>query len=158
MNFNAWGDLEPSYACVNFIPRLNSVIDGKQHLSEVVFSALVGFSLKGKLRDDLVSGSYPCTQNMLDSTNSDADCMNTIITGDESWVSLQWKSHESTKHYLTQMLLVINWSYWQAEKFPHAYEGSRSPYAKNTSLKCTRFSQKINNVRHLPNSVLLSLS
>ena len=28
--------------------------------------------------------------------------------------SLQWKSNESTKHYLIQMLLVINWPYWQA--------------------------------------------
>ena len=29
---------------------------------------------------------------------------------------LQWKSDESTKHYLTQMLLNINWRYWQAGK------------------------------------------
>ena len=41
----AWGDLEPSYAYVKFY-RLSIVsIDGKQHLSEIVFSALVGFSL-----------------------------------------------------------------------------------------------------------------
>ena len=53
---------------------------------------------------------------MLDSTNSDHDFMNTIITGDESWVSLQWKSDESTKHYLAQMLLAVNWRYWQAGK------------------------------------------
>ena len=35
------------------------------------------------------SGSYPYTQDsqdMLDSTNSDPDFMNTIIIGDESWV------------------------------------------------------------------------
>ena len=32
---------------------------------------------------------------------------------------LQCKSDESTKHYLTQMLLVINWRYW------HAGENSR---------------------------------
>ena len=31
-------------------------------------------------------GLYPYTQDMLDSTNSDSDFMNTIITGDESWV------------------------------------------------------------------------
>ena len=30
--------------------------------------------------------------------------------------SLQWKSDESTKHYLTQMLLAINWRYLQAGK------------------------------------------
>ena len=29
---------------------------------------------------------------------------------------VQWKFNESTKHYLTQMLLVINWSSWQAGK------------------------------------------
>ena len=61
-----------------FFPSLSiASIDGKQYLNEVVFSALVGFSL------------YPYTQdsqNMLDSTNSDPDFMNTIITGDESWV------------------------------------------------------------------------
>ena len=30
--------------------------------------------------------------------------------------SLQWKSDKSTKHYLTQMLLAINWCYWQMGK------------------------------------------
>ena len=30
--------------------------------------------------------------------------------------SLQWKSDESTQHYLTQMSLTINWRYWQAGK------------------------------------------
>ena len=30
--------------------------------------------------------------------------------------SLQRKSDESTKHYLTQMLLAINWCYWQVGK------------------------------------------
>jgi hypothetical protein len=34
----------------------------------------------------LISGSYSYTQNMLDSTNSDSDFINTIITDDESWV------------------------------------------------------------------------
>ena len=48
--------------------------DGKQHLSEVVFE------------NDLVSGSYPYTQDKLASTNSDSDFMNTITTGDECWV------------------------------------------------------------------------
>ena len=33
--------------------------------------------------------------------------------------SLQWKSDESTEHYLTQMLLAINWRYWQAGKNSH---------------------------------------
>ena len=36
--------------------------------------------------------------------------------------SMQWKSDESTKHYITQILLAINWCYWQAWKiFTHAY-------------------------------------
>ena len=41
----AWGDLEPSYACVNFFCLSIASVDGKQNLSEVVFSALVVFSL-----------------------------------------------------------------------------------------------------------------
>ena len=78
-------------------------------------------------------------QDMLDSKNSDPDFMNIIITGDESWVygyDPETKSFrrvpynetdESTKHYLTQMLLTdaIN----RREKSTHAYEVSRSPHA-----------------------------
>ena len=30
--------------------------------------------------------------------------------------AVQWKSDESTKHYLTPMLLAINWRCWQAGK------------------------------------------
>jgi hypothetical protein len=29
---------------------------------------------------------------------------------------VQWKSNKNTKHYLTQMLLAINWHYWQVGK------------------------------------------
>jgi hypothetical protein len=36
--------LEPPYTCVNFSCLSIASIDGEQHLSEVVFSALVGFS------------------------------------------------------------------------------------------------------------------
>ena len=58
-------------------------------------------------------------------TRQTPDFMNTIITVDESWVyrydmetkfSLQWKSGKSTKHNLIQMLLAINWCYWQMGK------------------------------------------
>jgi hypothetical protein len=42
---------------------------------------------------------------------------------------LKGKSDESTKHYLTQILLAINWRYDKPEKFMHAYEDSRSPHA-----------------------------
>ena len=48
MDFNealARGDLESSYACVNFFRLPIASVDGKQDLSEVGFSALVGFSL-----------------------------------------------------------------------------------------------------------------
>jgi hypothetical protein len=47
-----WGNLvdfnearlhEPSYACVNFSRLSIASVDGEQDLSEVVFSALVGF-------------------------------------------------------------------------------------------------------------------
>ena len=31
-------------------------------------------------------------------------------------LSLQWKSDKRTKHYFTQMLLAINWCYWQVGK------------------------------------------
>ena len=41
----AWGALETSYACVHFSRLSIASVDGKQHLSEVVFSALVGFPL-----------------------------------------------------------------------------------------------------------------
>ena len=44
----AWGVLEPSYACVNFSRLSIVLVDGKQDLSEVVFSALVGFWLLEK--------------------------------------------------------------------------------------------------------------
>ena len=44
----AWDDLEPSYISVNFVSPIHSV-SSKQHLSEVMFSALVGFSLWEKV-------------------------------------------------------------------------------------------------------------
>ena len=43
-------------------------------------------------------------------------CTNTTGNQIVPSFSLQWKSDESTKHYLTQMLLTINWHYWQAGK------------------------------------------
>ena len=59
-----------------FFSRLSiASVDGKQHLSEVVFSSLVGFSLRMTERF-----------GFRDSTNSDPDFKNTLITNDESWV------------------------------------------------------------------------
>ena len=34
---------------------------------------------------------------------------------------VQWKSDKNIKHYLTQMLLVLNWCYWQVEKNLHMH-------------------------------------
>ena len=44
--------------------------------------------------------------------------------------SLQWNSDDSTKHYLTQILLAINWHYSHGGKFMHSYEDSRSPHSR----------------------------
>ena len=89
-----------------------------------------------------VSGSYPYTQDsqgMLDSTNSDLDFMNTIITGDKSWmyeynpkpvIFLTMKvrrEHRTLTHSNAachQLTLLIG-----GKKFTHAFEGSRSPHA-----------------------------
>ena len=66
------------------------------------------------------SGSYPYThdsQDILYSTNSDPDFMNTLITGDKFWVYgyypepvifLTVKIRQEPEHYLAQMLLAIN--------------------------------------------------
>ena len=45
----AWGDLEPPYAYVNFFHLSIVSVDGKQHLSKVVFSTLVRFLLSERL-------------------------------------------------------------------------------------------------------------
>jgi hypothetical protein len=47
----ALGNLELSYKCVKFSRLSIAPVDGKQNLSEVVFSALVGFSLLEKISD-----------------------------------------------------------------------------------------------------------
>ena len=69
---------------MNFSPLSVASINGKQHLSEVVYSALVGFG----------SGTYRYTkdsQDMLVSRNNDLDFMNTIfilpvvLYGSETW-------------------------------------------------------------------------
>ena len=44
----AWGDLKPSYSCVNLSRLSIASVDGMQYLNEVVFNALVGFSLLDK--------------------------------------------------------------------------------------------------------------
>ena len=75
------------------------------------------------------------SKDMLDSTNSDLNLMNIIIT------FLKWKSDESTKHYLTQMLLAINWRYWQAEKIDECVQRFKVASGKRAALEFTRFSR-----------------
>ena len=81
----AWGNLELSYACVNFFLPVNSISWwqaafewGGVWCSRQIFIV--------RKMNDLSSRSYLFTQDMLDSTNSDPDFMNTIITGDKSLV------------------------------------------------------------------------
>ena len=57
--------------------------------------------------------------------------------------SLQLKSDESIKHYLTQMLLAINWRYWQAAKIHVCVWMFKVVSCKRASLKSTRFPQRI---------------
>ena len=73
---------------------------------------------------------------MLDSTNSNPDFMNTIITGDESWIygynpenplfSLQGKSDNSTKNHHSNAACHQLTLFSGMKKFVHANEGSRS--------------------------------
>ena len=74
---------------------------------------------------DLVSGSYPYTQHSSPVIMVLMKSGSLFVKSSMSWVygktrnpsfSLQWKSEESPKHYLIQMLLVINCRYWQAGK------------------------------------------
>ena len=103
-------------------------VDGKQHLSEVVFSALVWFSLYGKWQvPGRTCTPRTCHQWLWCSWSRVTVCGVQNVLG--IWVrpgnqiflsfSLQRKSDESSKHYLTQMLHVINWHYWQAGKNSH---------------------------------------
>jgi len=73
---------------------------------------------------------------MLDSTNSDHDFANSIITGDESWIYgygvepiifLTMKIHKNTKHYSLKCCLPSSDAIDKWGKF-HAciYVGSRS--------------------------------
>jgi hypothetical protein len=56
----------------------------------------------------------------------------------------QWKSNESTKRYLTQMLLSINWHYWQMGKNSRICMKVQGCLMQRASLKSTRFLQKKN--------------
>ena len=136
-------------------------VDGKQHLSEIVFSALVGFPLFDKYPTFWGGGRHTWNAGNLitlkvwffskeslnqvqgmcwSSRDGGADCLMTTTpiscaaqhhigegrhpSTTHWWLfdpvvctrGVQWKSDESTKHYLTQILLAINWRYSQARK------------------------------------------
>ena len=59
-------------------------------------------------------------------------------------LSLLWKSDESTKNYLIQMLLTINRRYWQARKSHICVWRFTLASWKRASLKSTRFLLKEN--------------
>jgi hypothetical protein len=68
------------------------------------------------MTENFVFASYPYTQNLLDYTNSDPDLMNTIITGDESWVYGYDPETKSFRHF--------------------AYNENQTGALNTTSLKC----------------------
>ena len=75
---------------------------GFQHLSEVVFSALVGFHFKENdgFRVVLIHQWSGCSWNRGHCLESTMSCKCTGTTRNPSF-PLQWKSDDSTKHYLT---------------------------------------------------------
>ena len=56
--------------------------------------------------------------------------------------SVQWKSNEHTKHYVTQIMLTINWHYLLAEKNSRMHMKVKVAPCKYASLKSTGVSQK----------------
>ena len=131
-------------------------VDGKQHLSEEVFSAFVRFSFWGKwqniprtwLRLLLLSLqktrllwfsillTLPATSGC--SSNSRGHWKESDFRQERTL----WKSDESTKHCFTQMLLAINSRYWQARKIHACVWRFKVAPCKRASLKSTTISQK----------------
>ena len=100
-----------------------ATVNSKQHLSKVVFSALIGkwwqrfgfwvISIyPGHARLHEVAPTSWIPYHWWQVLGVWIRPGNQIIPS----FSLQWKPNESTKHYLTQMLLAINWCYWQVRK------------------------------------------
>ena len=122
-------------------------VDGKQHLSEIVFSALVGFSLATgiwfpgrtrtpRTRDQWLwcswSRGHCCgVQHVLWDFNKKM----LLRCSRRSVIFLTMKIRESTTHYLTQTLLTINWRNWQAGK------NSRMRMKVNGHLMQARFTE-----------------
>ena len=120
---------------MNFFPPVNSV---SWWQAAFQFSTLVEFS---KWRNDWSSAlGSDVLSKKLDSSGLPGSLiswyqkilpksLNQVRCSSRSVIFLQWKADENTKHHVIQMLLAINWRYWQAgKKFTHAYKGSRSPH------------------------------
>ena len=104
---------------------------------------------------------------MLDSTNSDPQLHKHHnhwwqVLGLRVWhgnqilpsFSIQWKSDESTKQYLTQILLVINWRYWQERNIHACVWRFKVALCKPASLKSTRVLQTRNKVGYFSNGIV----
>ena len=111
-------------------------VDGKQHLSEVVLSVLIGFSVYWKWSNDLVYGMYLYTQDqspvIMVFMKSESLFVESSMSC-ESWIrkssfSLQWKSNKSTKNTLLKCCLPLTDAVDSRGKFTHAYGGWKSPH------------------------------
>ena len=118
------------FSCLSIVS-----VDGKKYLSEVVFS------VQRKMMEWIDYMFVPIHPRLITSDYGVHEVGVTVCgvqhvlglrvqPGNQivPSFSLQWKSNKSTKHYLTPMLLAINWHYWQEGKNPHVYEGSRSSH------------------------------
>ena len=152
----------PWTSCMReFFPCLSiASVDGKQHLNEVVFSAL-RFSLMTVIWFPGCIRTPRTRYQWLWCSWGRAHCLWSPTC--PGCICMTWKSNcfiifspdESTKHYLTQMLLVINWRYWQAgKKFMHVYEYSRSLHASALHWNPLGFHEKKHMVRYFSNRVV----
>ena len=116
------------------------------------------------------SGPYPYTQDsqdIIDSTNSYPDFMNTIITGDESWVYeydpepaifLTMKIRREQPNTTSLKCYLPSTDAIGGGKFTHAYEGSRSPRASGLHCNPPGFRKKNNNIGYFSNRVVFQNS
>jgi hypothetical protein len=106
-------------------------VDGKQHLSEVVFSALIGFSLRKMVERfgfwvvSIHPGLFTSDYGIHEVGITLCGVQHVLGVRPRNQVilsfSLQWKSDESPRHYPTQMLLAINWSLLVDGKYSHMH-------------------------------------
>ena len=171
MDFNEkrlhYCDLEPSYAYVNFFPPINCVSwwHAPCEWSSIKCSRRIFIERKMTERMEqrtwfrIFFTIYADVRRV----RSLANHWNLVFRQKKVWIkcaapvipsfSLQWKSDEGTKHYFTQILLVVNWRYWQKGKNSRMCMRLKVASCKRASLKSTRFSQK-NRVGYFSNIVV----